>query len=87
MSRQPITFPTSSLIFNDVSLRGFWLSKWVQEHSDAERKTMLAELTKLIENKQLVFKTQTFKFAEYKRALEAALEPVPLERRKIVLTM
>lgn len=87
MSRHPISFPTGPLIFNDICLRGFWLSRWVQEHSEAERKAMLAEITKLVENKQLVFLLQTFKFGEYKRALEAALDPMPLERRKIVLTM
>jgi trans-2-enoyl-CoA reductase len=87
MARQPVTLPTSSFIFNDISLRGFWLSKWVQEHGAQERQAMLDELTGLIKNNQLVFFLHTFKFNDYKRAFDAALDPLPAERRKIVLKM
>ncbi|XP_061574450.1 enoyl-[acyl-carrier-protein] reductase, mitochondrial isoform X2 [Cololabis saira] len=34
MSRQPVTIPVSALIFKDVKIRGFWVTRWKQKHSD-----------------------------------------------------
>jgi hypothetical protein len=44
MSRKPVCIPTGRLIFNDISLRGFWLSRWTETHGKAERRVMIKEL-------------------------------------------
>jgi hypothetical protein len=44
MSRKPVCVPTGRLIFNDVSLRGFWLSRWTETHGKAERRAMIKDL-------------------------------------------
>ena len=44
MSRKPVCVPTGRLIFNDISLRGFWLSRWTETHGKAERRAMIKEL-------------------------------------------
>lgn len=44
MSRKPVCVPTGRLIFNDISLRGFWLSRWTETHGKAERRVMIKEL-------------------------------------------
>lgn len=44
MSRKPVAVPTGRLIFNDISLRGFWLSRWTETHGKAERRIMIKEL-------------------------------------------
>lgn len=31
MSKQPVQVPTGTLIFNDISLRGFWISRWYKK--------------------------------------------------------
>ncbi|XP_071835892.1 enoyl-[acyl-carrier-protein] reductase, mitochondrial-like isoform X3 [Apostichopus japonicus] len=31
MSRQPVMVPTSSLIFSDIKVRGYWMSRWHEE--------------------------------------------------------
>lgn len=31
MSKQPVQVPTGNLIFNDISLRGFWMSRWYEK--------------------------------------------------------
>ena len=35
MSLKPVLASTSSLIFKDIIYRGFWFSKWIEEHTDA----------------------------------------------------
>ncbi|KAI8810283.1 hypothetical protein BJ742DRAFT_754884 [Cladochytrium replicatum] len=46
MSMQPLTLPVSLLIFRDISLRGFWMTRWYQQHppNHPERDSMLKEL-------------------------------------------
>ena len=31
MTGDPVRFPTRELIFNDLTLRGFWIDKWLRE--------------------------------------------------------
>jgi len=35
MSLKPVMASTSSLIFKDITYRGFWLSKWIEKNSDS----------------------------------------------------
>ncbi|KAF8436769.1 hypothetical protein BGX38DRAFT_1332929 [Terfezia claveryi] len=43
MARQPITIPASLFIFKNLSLRGFWISKWAGEKVE-EKEKMLEEI-------------------------------------------
>lgn len=47
MAKLPVTATNSAFIFKDITLRGFWLSRWIKEHSEAERLQMLNTLTVL----------------------------------------
>ncbi|KAJ2081167.1 mitochondrial 2-enoyl thioester reductase [Coemansia sp. RSA 988] len=39
MSRQPVTMPTSLLLFKDLCAKGFWMNRWYSAcHADAEMK-------------------------------------------------
>ena len=43
MGKQGVVVPTASLIFKQISLRGFWLTHWNQTHPRADRqRTILA---------------------------------------------
>ncbi|GMR37026.1 hypothetical protein PMAYCL1PPCAC_07221, partial [Pristionchus mayeri] len=44
MSKQPLSIPTAAFIFNDVSLRGFWMSRWYEEGNTEERNVMYRDL-------------------------------------------
>ncbi|KAJ3148988.1 hypothetical protein HDU89_003989 [Geranomyces variabilis] len=44
MSREPLTLPTSAFIFKDLKAHGFWMTRWYNEHSTAERAAMLSDL-------------------------------------------
>ncbi|XP_065226395.1 enoyl-[acyl-carrier-protein] reductase, mitochondrial-like isoform X2 [Planococcus citri] len=45
MSREPVTIPTSSFIFKNISLRGYWMTRWTRENKvSPERQSMFEEL-------------------------------------------
>lgn len=49
MSREPVTVPTSALIFKSVALHGFWMSQWIKRHhGDGQREVMYEELIRLM---------------------------------------
>ncbi|KAI8852856.1 hypothetical protein BC829DRAFT_46942 [Chytridium lagenaria] len=47
MSKEPVTLPTSLLIFKDVRAQGFWMTRWYAQCSDAERQAMTDEILDL----------------------------------------
>ncbi|ELT95570.1 hypothetical protein CAPTEDRAFT_216577 [Capitella teleta] len=47
MSKQPLFIPAGPLIFKDVNLRGFWMTKWNSIRSQEERQAMWDELCDL----------------------------------------
>ncbi|KAI5925811.1 alcohol dehydrogenase superfamily, zinc-containing protein [Camillea tinctor] len=47
MSRQPVALPTGLLIFKDLRLRGFWLSRWADAQPDDKARTV-AEILDLV---------------------------------------
>lgn len=48
MSREPVTVPTSALIFKDLSFRGYWMTRWNKENSgSSDHVVMLSEIANL----------------------------------------
>lgn len=43
MARQPLAIPTGLLIFNNLTLKGFWVSSWAKGR-DEEKEKMLSEI-------------------------------------------
>lgn len=85
MSKEAVAVGTGSLIFHDITLKGFWLSEWVKQSSVDERVAMLNELASLVEAGKLRTWIQTYKFADFDDALLAAVNRST--KRKIVLLM
>eukprot|EP00274_Cyanoptyche_gloeocystis_P003579 CAMPEP_0196652470 /NCGR_PEP_ID=MMETSP1086-20130531/1768_1 /TAXON_ID=77921 /ORGANISM="Cyanoptyche gloeocystis , Strain SAG4.97" /LENGTH=345 /DNA_ID=CAMNT_0041983037 /DNA_START=66 /DNA_END=1103 /DNA_ORIENTATION=- len=85
MSKKPVTIPTSSFIFKDVTLRGFWLSHWIDQHSTADRVAMMSTLLPLIKSGELKLWMERKPFNKFEAALAQAREGY--RDRKIVLTM
>jgi len=83
MGRQPVSLPNSLLIFRDIKSRGFWLTKWVQEHSKVERETMINELAELVRNRKLKLYLEAFRLSDFEHALKKSNEP--FRNRKVVL--
>lgn len=85
MSKEAVSVGTGSLIFHDITLKGFWLSEWVKESSVEQRAAMLSEIAGLVEAGKLRTWIQTYKFADFDDALAAAVNRTT--KRKIVLLM
>ncbi|TPX67739.1 hypothetical protein SpCBS45565_g03641 [Spizellomyces sp. 'palustris'] len=47
MSKEPLILPTSLFIFKNLTSQGFWMTRWYETHSKAERAAMLDELFQL----------------------------------------
>ncbi|XP_046673438.1 enoyl-[acyl-carrier-protein] reductase, mitochondrial [Homalodisca vitripennis] len=54
MSREPVTAPTSVFIFKDISLHGFWMTRWHKSHRNTEvQKEMYKDLFDLMRQGKL----------------------------------
>jgi len=86
MSRKPIQVTTSPFIFNNITMKGFWYSKWEDENGNSvEKKKMINEIINYSVSKQLTIFIQLNKFSEFQNALEQQYRPFP--QRKLVLDM
>lgn len=85
MSKKPVESSTSSLIFKDLHVVGFWMSRWVEEHSREERQHMVNQLTELIRQGKLKQFMVRHPFSDLEGALAKFQDPA--QDRKVVLTM
>lgn len=73
VTSEPMRFPTRPLIFNDVSLRGFWLDRWRRGRTPAEARGFLGEMLGLLRDgvmRQPV--AGRYALADWRAALERA---------------
>lgn len=75
MSKQPVDCPTGPLIFKDISLRGFWMSRWYDiQKSPEKRHEMYQELAGWMKSgeikKQEIVKNR---LEDHAKALDTAL--------------
>ncbi|PON53207.1 Alcohol dehydrogenase superfamily, zinc-type [Trema orientale] len=73
MSKKPITISTSSFIFKDLSLRGFWLQKWLREDKAKECRRMIDYLLDLAREGKLRYEMELVPFDSFRTALDKAL--------------
>jgi mitochondrial enoyl-[acyl-carrier protein] reductase / trans-2-enoyl-CoA reductase len=85
MSKKPIQIPTSLFIFKNISLHGFWLSKWVESHSAKEREEMLTALGNHVKKGELRLWIERHKFSQYQQAIETATSSAP--HKKVLLQL
>ena len=85
MSGSPITIPFDIISRKSINLRGFQLSKWIEEHSVEERQSMLDDITSMILKNQLAFFYVMHDFDDFPYALIKAQEEHYF--RKVVLNL
>ncbi|KAG0718649.1 Enoyl-[acyl-carrier-protein] reductase, mitochondrial [Chionoecetes opilio] len=87
MSRQPVIGPVGSLIFHDVTLRGFWMTRWNNEHTnDPQRQQMLDDLFELAQSGKLKPPDHTLvPFTDYITALQNAMPKAGMLGKKQIL--
>ncbi|XP_042874356.1 enoyl-[acyl-carrier-protein] reductase, mitochondrial-like [Penaeus japonicus] len=87
MSRKPVTVPVGSLIFSDVVLKGFWMTRWNRDHfSHPKRQLMLNELFSLAKQGRLCPPDHVMvPFQDYKTALRDAMPSDGMVGKKQIL--
>ncbi|KAI9195664.1 hypothetical protein LWI28_017047 [Acer negundo] len=73
MSKKPITVSTSSFIFKDLSLKGFWLQKWMSSDKAIECRTMIDYLLCLVREGKLKYEYELVPFKDFQVGLSKAL--------------
>ncbi|XP_010520323.1 PREDICTED: probable trans-2-enoyl-CoA reductase, mitochondrial [Tarenaya hassleriana] len=73
MSKKPITVSTTSFIFKDLSLRGFWLQKWMSMGKAKECREMIDYLLELARDRKLKYEVEMVPFEEFHKALDKAM--------------
>eukprot|EP01090_Pellita_catalonica_P020370 TRINITY_DN7257_c0_g1_i1.p1 TRINITY_DN7257_c0_g1~~TRINITY_DN7257_c0_g1_i1.p1 ORF type:complete len:389 (+),score=54.42 TRINITY_DN7257_c0_g1_i1:1033-2199(+) len=64
MSRKPVQVPTSLLIFKNIQLQGFWMTRWNAQHSVAERMKTIKHLWDLVREKKFRMWLERFIFEQ-----------------------
>uniref|UniRef100_A0A8D2J4Q8 Enoyl-[acyl-carrier-protein] reductase, mitochondrial n=1 Tax=Varanus komodoensis TaxID=61221 RepID=A0A8D2J4Q8_VARKO len=69
-------FLQSALIFKDVKLRGFWMTRWKKDNSHKKLKDMIADLCTLARKGQLTAPAcQEVPLIDYQIAVKASMKP------------
>lgn len=73
MSGEPCVVSPQSFVFNDLTLRGFWLAKWFRVATREAQQALYGELTRLIATGQLKARVHaTYPVEQIKDAIAAA---------------
>ena len=76
MSGQPATFNPAISIFNDIRIRGFWLSKWFETAGMEDRQAAFGQIVPLVSNGFLNANIDSrFSIDEIKQAVSRAAQP------------
>ncbi|KAK9719878.1 Zinc-binding dehydrogenase [Popillia japonica] len=87
MSREPVTVATSALIFKDIHVVGYWMTRWSNENAkSSERFSMYSELIDLMRNGKLRAPAFEFvNFDNFKSAIENTLTAKGMAGKKYIL--
>ncbi|MDQ8202463.1 2-enoyl thioester reductase domain-containing protein [Pelagicoccus sp. SDUM812003] len=76
MDREPAPFPTRYLIFNDIQLRGFWMTHWYATASREEIYKLHNDVFTFMENSKSAVKViARYRLDQFKDAFEHAQKP------------
>jgi len=76
MSFEPIRFPTRQLIFDGITLTGFWVDSWIRSHSQEEVDFMFENIYSLIKTGTLfTIVEKWYSLSAFKEALDHAAKP------------
>ncbi|KAG2312540.1 hypothetical protein Bca4012_027089 [Brassica carinata] len=84
MSKKPITVSTTSFIFKDLALKGFWLQNWLSLGKVKECREMIDYLLGLARDGKLQYETELAPFDEFPVALDKALGKVGRQPKQVI---
>jgi len=85
MSLKPVTIPTGSFIFNDITSKGFWMTKWYNTQGNEARQALLKELIGLVQQNKLRLWVERIPFSDFEIGLSRALNS-SVRDRKVLLS-
>lgn len=86
MSKQPLTISTACLIFNDIRLRGYWMTHWKAVHTKEENEAMYKEISDIIKKGELKPPAcREVKFDNFLDAVGKSMEPYVSEKQILVM--
>ncbi|KAE9585731.1 putative trans-2-enoyl-CoA reductase (NADPH) [Lupinus albus] len=84
MSKKPVTVSTSSFIFKELSLRGFWLQKWLGKDKAEESREMIDRLLALVKDGKLKYKMELAPFEDFNTALDKAVGKLGSQPKQVI---
>ncbi|XP_074567921.1 enoyl-[acyl-carrier-protein] reductase, mitochondrial [Curcuma longa] len=84
MSKKPVTVSTSSFIFKDLSLRGFWLQKWMNSENAKECRTMIDYILHLVKSGSFKYEMELVPFDDFNIALDKALGKLGSRPKQVI---
>jgi len=71
---KPVQIPTTSLIFNNISARGFSMARWLAFASPEEVHTMVSSVLEFVKEGNKTQNTALFEFNDFHKALQDAVK-------------
>ncbi|NP_001295609.1 probable trans-2-enoyl-CoA reductase, mitochondrial [Jatropha curcas] len=84
MSKKPVTVSTSSFTFKDLTLRGFWLQKWLTSEKAKECRNMIDYLPSLAQEEKLKYEMEPVPFDNFHTALDKALGKLGSQPKQVL---
>lgn len=83
MSNRPMMVPAGPLIFNDINLKGFWMTAWNKRNYDSEaRSKMWNQLAEMVRHGYLKAPTHRLvDMRKYHEAIESSMKPYLNEKQ------
>ncbi|MDP0501386.1 MAG: 2-enoyl thioester reductase domain-containing protein [Verrucomicrobiota bacterium JB022] len=76
MTFEDVRWPTRFLIFNDITIKGFWLDRWYRDNSPERIQVMFDNLFNLMRTGVISAPiSASYKLEDFKQALEASTQP------------
>lgn len=87
MSKQPLMVPTGSLIFNDVKVRGYWMTEWNKQHKNTnEMQEMWQFIGNVIRSGHLKGPVHSLvPFEQFSDAVANSMEPMTTKKQILVM--
>lgn len=84
MAKKPITISTSSFIFKDLALRGFWLQKWMISDKKIACRPMIDYLLNLVQSGKLKYEMELVPFSDFNVALDKAMGKLGSQPKQVI---
>ncbi|KAK1321193.1 hypothetical protein QJS10_CPA03g01323 [Acorus calamus] len=85
MAKKPVTVSTSSFIFKDLALRGFWLQKWMSSERAKECREMIDYLLGLVCDGKFRYEMELIPFHDFDTALDKALGKLGSQPKQVLI--